>query len=110
MIMYHGSNHSFTRILSARECGNINPGEKGREAFTDVVFLTTSFSKACTYGKYVYVVEVEEPLVYADLLQGKKAKCTSRDVYVAPSNRCRVIARYIKEGRRHGGFFYECLV
>jgi hypothetical protein len=96
--------------LSARECGNINPGEPQRTAFTDVVFLTTSFSIACTYGKYVYVIEVEEPLVYADLLPPKKAKCTSREIYVAPSNRCRVLARYIKEGRRHGGFFYECLV
>jgi hypothetical protein len=92
------------------ECGQINPGEKGREAFTDVVFLTTSFSMACTYGKYVYVVEVEDPEVYSDLLQGKKAKCTSRGIYVAPSNECHVLARYIKEGRRHGGFFFECLV
>jgi len=110
MILYHGSNHSFSRILSASECGHINPGEKGREAFTDVVFLTTSFSKACTYGKYVYVVEVEDPQVYADLLKNKKAKCTSRKIYVAPSSGCRVLARYIKEGRRHGGFFFECLV
>jgi hypothetical protein len=110
MILYHGSNHSFTRILSARECGNINKGEPQRTAFTDVVFLTTSFSMACSYGKYVYVIEVEDPQVYADLLKGKKAMSVSREIFVAPSNRCRVLARYIKEGRRHGGFFYECLV
>ena len=110
MILYHGSNHMFSRIMSAQECGNLNPGEQERKAFTDVVFLTTSFSMACTYGKYVYVVEVENPEVYSDLLQGKKAKCTSREIYVAPSNECRVLARYTKEGRRHGGFFFECLV
>jgi hypothetical protein len=110
MLMYHGSNHSFTRILSASECGHINPGELQREDFTDVVFLTASFSMACKYGKYVYVIEVEDPQMYVDLLPLKKAKCTSRDIYVAPSSGCRVLARYTKEGRRHGGFFFECLV
>ena len=65
MRLYYGAPARYDRVLTADQVGHGRPGEENRPDFRDVVFLTTDWAQARSYGEFVYTVATPAAVPYA---------------------------------------------
>lgn len=111
MKFYHGSPHKFERFLTPNSDGPIRHCEKDRQAFRDVVFLTTDQKYALQYAHaegYLYEVETSDAKEYRALAAKTKKSGKSGKGYVgchinvtSPEN-CKITRRLRMLPRKRG--------
>jgi len=95
--LYHGSAGDYDRLLPSTATGNIQPSERSRGGFRDVIFFSSDFHQAREYagpGGVVYECDVDDAVLYT---AGKRPTST---IFVAP--RCEIVARWYLAPRRRG--------
>ncbi len=103
---YHGSPYNVDKLEATENTNNIRPGEEGRRAFRDVIFLTTTFDKAIEFaGPNGFVYEVQADAynyreVAAQILSPKKRLSLEPDIFVALPNDIKIVKKYAKNERR----------
>ena len=103
---YHGSHLNLDELLPPDETGNIRIGEEGRRLFKDVVFLTKNIDQAIKYAgpggtiHHVNASAARYKEVAAKVLNIKKAKTVSDDVFIALPEDMKMIGKWVKEPNR----------
>ena len=105
---YHGCPSNVDKLLPPDETGEIRPGEEERRSFKDVIFLTTNLNKAIDYAGpegTVFITNstaVQYKPVAIALLNQKKAKSLTDDIFIALPENIKIITKWHKEKRKRG--------
>ncbi len=106
---YHGCPKNVNKLLPPDVTGEIRFGEEERRSFKDVIFLTKNINQAIDYAGYdgvVFITDAEAiqyKQVASDILNPKKAKSVSDDIYIAMPEDIKIVAKWHKEkGRKRG--------
>jgi len=70
-MFFYGATMKYDQIKSAKQAGAGRPGEEHRPDFTDVVFLTTRWEIARSYGAWVYSIDAPTATLYAEAYQAR---------------------------------------
>lgn len=105
---FHGSKVNTDKLLSSAQSGNIRFGEEERRGFRNVVFLTKDIDEAIRYaGKegIVYIVNayaIKYKNAVAQIINPKKLKSVNENIYVAPPDQLKIVAKWYKLPRKKG--------